>query len=136
MQQPLHPPAKLFSASTVSRLFFRLLKKIKLFLILLLLSMNIAAQEPINEDSLKAIINENTEDTDTYNALMSLAIYYNNSNYVKYAQQALALAKKSGDQKREAFSLVIIGTSLVDYIQSVQTLTNALSIYEALKDSL
>ena len=136
MQQPLHPPAKLFSAYTVSRLFFRLLKKIKLFLILLLLSMNIAAQQPINEDSLKAIINENKEDTNTYNALMSLAIYYNNSNYVKYAQQALALAKKSGDQKREAFSLVIIGTSLVDYIQSVQTLTNALSIYEALKDSL
>ena len=60
-----------------NRLFNRLFKKIKLFLILLLLSMNIAAQEHVNEDSLKAIVRENKEDTSTYNALMSLAIYYN-----------------------------------------------------------
>jgi two-component system, NtrC family, sensor kinase len=136
MQQPLHPPAKLFSAYTVDEVFIRFFKKIKLFPVLFLLSMNVAAQNHFNEDSLKAIINQNKEDTDTYNALMSLAIHYNNSNYVKYAQQALALAKKTGDQGKEAFSLLIIGTSLIDYIQSVQALSNALSIYEALNDSL
>jgi two-component system NtrC family sensor kinase len=135
MQQPLLPPAKLFSAYTAKQLFIRRFKRIKQFLIFFLLSTNIGAQQPINEDSLKAVINENKEDTSTYNALMSLAVYYNNSDYVKYAKQALALAKKTGDQKREAFSLVIIGTSVVDYIQSVQLLSNALSIYEDLKDS-
>jgi len=117
-------------------LFIRYGKKIKLFLIFLLFSMNIAAQQNINEDSLKAIINENKEDTDTYNALMRLAVFYNNDSYFRYAEQALALAKKTGDQEREAYSLLIIGTSVIDYIQSVQKLTNALSIYETLKDSL
>ena len=117
-------------------LFIRYGKKIKLFLIFLLFSMNMVAQQNINEDSLKAIINENKEDTDTYNALMRLAVFYNNDSYVRYAEQALALAKKTGDQEREAYSLLIIGTSVIDYIQSVQKLTNALSIYETLKDSL
>ena len=105
---------------------------------MLLLSFNIAAQEHFNEDSLKAIVKENKEDTTTYNALMSLAIYYNNTDYAqssKYAQQAISIAKKIGDQKREVNSLVIIGTSLIDYIQSVRVLSNALSIYESLKDS-
>ena len=138
MQQPLHPPAILFSAYTANRLFNRLFKKLYLFFILLLLSFNIAAQEHFNEDSLKAIVKENKEDTTTYNALMSLAIYYNNTDYAqssKYAQQAISIAKKIGDQKREVNSLVIIGTSLIDYIQSVRVLSNALSIYESLKDS-
>ena len=136
MQSPLLPPAKLFSVYPANRLFKQLFIKIKLFFIFLLLSMNIAAQQPINEDSLKAIINENKEDTSTYNALMSLAVYYNNSNYVKYAEQALVLAQKTGDQEREAFSLMIMGTSVIDYIQSVRMISNALSIYENLKDSL
>src|ERR1700759_3554534 len=105
MLSPLVPAAKSFSAYTVNGSFSRHFKKIKLFLILFLLGMNITAQKYINEDSLKAIINEHKEDTNTYNALMSLAIYYHDINYtpsVQYAQQALSIAKKIGDQKKEA----------------------------------
>jgi len=138
MQPSLHSPAKLFSAYPVNMLFIRLFKKINVILILFLLCKNLDAQEHFNEDSLKAIAGENKGDTNTYKALMSLAIYYNSINYsqaVQYAQQALSLAKKIGDRELEADCLVIIGTSLVDYIQSVQTLSDALNIYEALKDS-
>ena len=69
-------------------LFNRHLIKVKLFLILLLLSLHIAAQEHFNEDSLRAIVKENKDDTDTYNALMTLGIYYNNSDYSKSLQFA------------------------------------------------
>ena len=138
MQQPLLSPARLFFADMANGLFNRLFKKIKLFLFLFLLTTNLPAQEHFNEDSLKAIVHENKGDTNTYKALMSLAIYYNNVNYnqsLQYAQQALSLAKKMGDQELEADCLFIMGTSLVDYIQAVQALTNALDIYESLKDS-
>lgn len=117
----------------------RVFKKIKLVFILLLLSRNIAAQDHFNADSLKAIVIENKEDTNTYNALMSLADYYDSSDYkqsILYAQQALSIAKKTGDQEREANSLLVIGSLVVDYIQGVQTLSSALNIYEALKDSV
>ncbi|HZZ74799.1 MAG TPA: hypothetical protein VFE04_02690, partial [Puia sp.] len=115
------------------------LKKIYLFLILFLFEGVVVAQDHFNADSLKAIVNENKEDTNTYDALMSLALYYDSIDYkqsILYAQQALAIAKKTGDQKREAKSFLIIGSLVVDYIQGVQMLSNALSIYEALKDSL
>jgi signal transduction histidine kinase len=138
MQLPLHPPAKLFSAYTANKLFNSYFKKFNLFFIFLLLSLNIAAQEHVNEDSLKAIARENKEDTATYNALLSLASYYSISDYthsVQYAQQALSIAKKIGDRKREANGLLLIGTLLIDYIQSVQALSDALNIYESLKDS-
>jgi len=138
MQQPHFPSAKLFSGYTANGLFFRLLKKIKLFFIFLLLSLNLAAQWPVNEDSLKAIINQHKEDTNTFNALLDLASYYNSINYdssLKYARQAMSMTKKIGGEKREADCLLLIGSSQVDYIQSVQALSDALSIYESLKDS-
>src|SRR5579872_3571164 len=118
----------------------RRLKKIYLIPILFLFAGSVVAQNHFNTDSLKAIVNENKEDTNTYNALMNLvlAVYYDSGDYKKailYAQQALAIAKKTGDQKREANSMLAIGSMVVDYIQGVQMLTSALSIYEALKDS-
>jgi two-component system, NtrC family, sensor kinase len=139
MQQPLLPPAKLFSAYTENEMFIRFFKKIKLFLIFVLLSMNIAAQEHVNEDSLKTIIKLDKEDTSTYNALLSLAVYFNGTDYTQafqYAQQGLLLARKMEDQKREAHCLTVIGCSQTDYVQSIHSLTDALQIYEALKDSL
>ncbi|MEJ0081754.1 MAG: hypothetical protein WDM78_12595 [Puia sp.] len=102
------------------------------------LGLNAVAQNHFNEDSLKAVVRGNKEDTSTYNALIRLAIYYDSIDYrqsVQYAQEALSIAKKIGDQKREAYSLVIIGTSEVDYIRSVQAISDALIIYESLKDS-
>ena len=138
MQLPLHPPARLFFAYKANRLFKRVFKKIRLFLILLPLGLNVAAQKLFNEDSLQSVVRGNREDTSTYNALMRLAIYYDSTDYrqsVRYAQEALSIAKKIGDQKKEAYSLVIIGTSEVDYIQSVQAISDALNIYESLKDS-
>jgi len=139
MQQSLHPPAKLFSGQTVNWLFIRLFKKIKWLPVLLLLSIRLAAQEHVNEDSLKAIISQNREDTNSYNALLSLAVYYNFINYdssLKYAWQAMSIAKKFGDEKKEADCLLIIGTAQIDYIQSIQSLLTALNIYEELKDSI
>ena len=125
MQLPLHPPAKLFSAYTANLLFNRLFIKIKLFLLLFLLSMNLAAQEHVNEDSLKTIVGHNKEDTGTYNALMKSGCLLNNDrNYdssLKYAQEAYSIAKKIGDEKKEADCLFIIGTSQVDYIQAIQS---------------
>jgi len=139
MQSPLLPPAKLFSAYTANLLFNRLFIKIKLFLLLLLLSSNLAAQEHFNEDSLKTIIGHNKVDTSTYNALINLAVYYNNdrkfNSSVKYAQEAYSIAKKIGDEKKEADCFFLIGNSQVDYIQAIQSLLNALNIYETLKDS-
>jgi len=139
MQSPLLPPAKLFSAARGNAMYIRFSQKIKWTLILCVFSMKICAQAPINKDSLKVIVSQNKVDTNTCNALISLAIYYNDSNSdqtLHYAREGLALAKKMGDEKREANCQVLIGTSLVDYIQSVQSLTNALSIYESLKDSI
>lgn len=139
MQQPFHPPSELFSNSLENAAFSRFFKKINLFFFLILLTLNIAAQEHFNEDSLKAIVSQKKEDTGTYDALMRLAIYYNAINYepsLQYAQEALSLARKMGDEKREADCLLIIGTSQVDYIQSIQSLLSALSMYEGLKDSL
>ncbi|HEX3080711.1 MAG TPA: hypothetical protein VHQ04_09625, partial [Puia sp.] len=118
---------------------FRHLNKICLFLISFLCAGNVIAQNHFNEDSLKAVVNENKEDTDMYNALMSLAVSFDSSQYqqsILYAQRALAIARKIGDQEKQAKSLVIIGGSEVDYIPAVQALSDALSIYETLKDSL
>ena len=113
MQLPLHPPAKLFSAYTANLLFNRLFIKIKLFLLVFLLSMNLAAQDHVNEDSLKSIIGHNKEDTGTYNALINLAVYCNNDrnfdSSIKYAQEAYSIAKKIGDEKKEADCLFLIG---------------------------
>lgn len=139
MQQPLFPSAKLFSGYTANMLFTRLLKKIKLFFILILLSLNLAAQWHVNEDSLRSIINQHKEDTNTFNALLSLASYYNSSNYdssLKYAREAMSMAKKIGGEKREADCLLLIGSSQVDYIQSIRPLLDALDIYENLNDSI
>src|SRR5437868_3189292 len=98
MQSPFFPPAKLFSVHPANMLFNRLFIKIKLFLILFLLSLNLAAQDHVYEDSLKEIIGHKKEDTGTYNALISLAVYYNNNrNYnssLKYGQEAYLIAKK------------------------------------------
>jgi tetratricopeptide (TPR) repeat protein len=139
MQLPLHPPAKLFSAYTANLLFNKLFIKIKLFLLVFLLSMNLAAQDDVNVDSLKSIIGHNKEDTGTYNALINLAVYCNNDrnfdSSIKYAQEAYSIAKKIGDEKKEADCLFLIGNSQVDYIQAIQSLLNALNIYETLKDS-
>jgi len=139
MQSPLLPPANLFSAARGNAMYIRFSQKIKWTLILCVFSMKICAQARVNEDSLKVIVSQNKEDTNTCNALINLAIYYNDSNSdqtLHYAREGLALAKKMGDEKREANCQVLIGTSLVDYIQSVQSLTKALSIYESLKDSI
>jgi two-component system, NtrC family, sensor kinase len=140
MQPPLHPSAKLFSAYMANRLFNRFFIKIKLFLLVFLPSMNLAAQDHVNEDSLKTIIGHNKEDTGTYNALIKLAFYHNDyRNYdssLKYAQEAYSIAKKIGDEKKEANCLFLIGMSQIDYIKAIQSLLNALNIYETLKDSV
>ena len=100
--------------------------------------MNMAAQQQVNEDSLKAIVIQNKEDTNTYNALLQLAVLNNRLSSgltFQYAQQGLLLAKKIDDEKKEADCLLIMGTRVVDYIQSLQYLLNALNIYESLGDS-
>ena len=100
--------------------------------------MNMAAQQQVNEDSLKAIVIQNKEDTNTYNALLRLAVLNNRLSSgltFQYAQQGLLLAKKIDDEKKEADCLLIMGTRVVDYIQSLQYLLNALNIYESLGDS-
>ncbi len=138
MQIPLHPPAKLFPGRTENRSFIWILGKIRLVLLLSLISIQISAQKPINEDSLKKIVNENAGDTNTYNALVRLAILMRGMQpaaSIQYAQQGLLLAKKMNDEKREADCLLIIGSIEVDYIQGIQYLLNALNIYESLGDS-
>src|SRR5579864_2929176 len=105
MQLLPHSPAKSISVYTVNSFRIRRLKKIYLILLLFLFTGNVVAQDHFNADSLKAIINENKEDTGTYNALLSLAAFYYDSNYkqtIQYAQQALAIAKKTGDQEKQA----------------------------------
>ena len=121
-----------------NRSFIWILGKIRLVLLLSLISIQISAQKPINEDSLKKIVNENAGDTNTYNALVRLATLMHGMQpaaSIQYAQQGLLLAKKMNDEKREADCLLIIGSNEVDYIQGIQYLLNALNIYESLGDS-
>jgi two-component system, NtrC family, sensor kinase len=139
MQPSPHLPARLLFPYAARRLLKRVIKKVKFLLPLLLPGIHLMAQQPVNEDSLKAIINHHNEDTNTLNAYISLAAYYNNTDYAKaieYAQDGLVLARKAGNEKKEADCLMIFGSSQIDYIQSIQSLLNALSLYEGLKDSI
>jgi hypothetical protein len=104
-----------------------------------LLALHLNAQSQTVEDSLKKIVSENAGDTNTCNALIRLAVVSNSPHSelaFQYAQQGLLLAKKLGNEKKEADCLMIMGSSEVDYIQSVQYLLNALNIYESLGDSI
>jgi two-component system, NtrC family, sensor kinase len=103
-----------------------------------LLTIQLHAQKPSDEDSLKKIVAENASDSNTCNALIRLAVLNNDIHLelsFQYAQQGLLLAKKIGDEKKEADCLLIMGSTEVDYIQGIQYLLNALNIYESLGDS-
>src|SRR5664279_2433171 len=137
MKQPLHPAAGLFTAYRISAFIIRFFQKIVFSLLFILLVLHLTAQNQIVEDSLKKIVTENAGDTNTYNALVRLAGLSNglhSDSSFQYAQQGFLLAKKFGDEKREADCLLMMGNLEIDYIQSIQYLLNALNIYESLGD--
>jgi signal transduction histidine kinase len=139
MQLPLYPVAKFTSTLTVKTFRGKAFKIISVILICLLLCANITAQDHYNVDSLKAVINENNEDTNRYNALISLAFYYHEIDYkqsLQYARQAYSVAKKTGDLEKEAYTQHMIGGLTTDYIEGIHALSDALSIYETLRDSV
>ncbi|HEY2650255.1 MAG TPA: hypothetical protein VGI38_13745, partial [Puia sp.] len=138
MKKLLQLPAILFPITGRKPLFIWLYKILSFFLLLFFFCFSVKAQKLPSEDSLKSIILQNAGDSNEYNALLQLAIHYSRNDdglMLRYAQQALVLAKKWDDEKKKADCLLIIGSRTIDYIQSIQYLLDALNIYEERQDS-
>jgi serine phosphatase RsbU (regulator of sigma subunit) len=122
----------------VNSQFMRILK-VKIFLILILFSAIINAQE-IQPDKLKSLLNTTKEDTAKVNILLSLAKQYymtTPQEAINFSHEALELAKKSNYPYGEAYAYKYIG--LVNYFQGhyVEAVTNweqALKVFEEIDD--
>src|ERR1051325_10124731 len=109
-------------------------------MILFLLSINcIKAQQGINTDSLRAIINNHKGDTAEVDALANLGNEQERSDSgIKYAQQGLSLAEKINYAKGKADCLFIIGNAIArqgNFGAGIQYFLDALSIYNELRDN-
>jgi two-component system NtrC family sensor kinase len=112
--------------------------KIKLLLILLIVSSFLAdAQQKSNSNSIK-ITNEHKEDASEVTALFNLSIQHEQSDSgLTYAQQGLALAKKINDIKGEAdcnLALALNYGNRTNFNASIQYALNASHFYHDLKD--
>ena len=108
-----------------------------IFIILVLLRSNIiSAQQENVEDSLRAIINQQKNDTAEVNTLAYFANEQTQiDSAIKYVQQGLALAKKLNYRKGEADCLFVLGLWYMDFGPSIQNALDALNIYESLHDN-
>ena len=111
--------------------------KNKIFIIIFLLSSSIInAQQGNIEDSLRAIINQQKNDTAEVNTLAYLANEQTQiDSRIKYAQQGLALAKKLNYRIGEADCLFVLGLRNMDFGSSIQNALGALNIYESLHNN-
>jgi len=115
--------------------------KSTIFIILFLLGIiRINAQQVNFTDSLRAIINQQKNDTAEVNALAYLGRQQTLSDSgLTNAQQGLSLAKKLNYKKGEADCLWVLGACYGDhgnFGQAIQYFLDALNIYEDLKDNV
>jgi signal transduction histidine kinase len=110
----------------------------KILIILLLWSSNGYAQAQLNEDSLRAIINQHRGDKAEVDALAYLGYLQQQSDsIIWYAKEVQVLARKSKYRKGEADGILLIRRSYDqqgNFSQAIQSALDALAIYEDIRD--
>jgi tetratricopeptide (TPR) repeat protein len=112
-----------------------------LFVLIALLSVHFSYEQTIyNIDSLKLSLKNVQADTSIVATLAELSFNYaftRPDTAVLYGQQALTLAKKTGDQKSEAFAMLSYGWALWafgDYDKAVDFALRSLQLFQQRKD--